>query len=314
MEDSNRQNNLSNKNSLFLYSTSLIFEQNINELWYFLRDSTNEVKITDYFDNLKFIYGDNTWTIGNTFSINWLGITRLEKTCVDIKANINKKIIKWKTKGDIGINYYKKIILYKITQNDKTLVKIIISRTEKKNELIEFDSMKKYYSNLIFNNLLKQSDYLNNRKEDIISYHSCIINENYKKVWEFMIDLKKLSEIIPAICKKVEYNGSFMKVGNFIKYYFEKLKITVFLKIIEIDMPKKKKTWIYKLETIGTFTSSLPKYIECKVIIINDNKTQLSFLHKFTNDSDKDFIKYFNDKKMEVIYDCKQYFEKGKKI
>ena len=34
-----------------------------------------------------------------------------------------------------------------------------------------------------------------------------------------------------------------------------------------------------------------------KDIIINDNKTQLSFLHKFTNDSDKDFIKYFHDKK-----------------
>ena len=174
--------NKPNKNDLFIYSTSLIFEQNITNIWYFLRDFNNETKIFDDFDNLKYINGDNTWNLGNTFSINWIGLTRLEIKCVETQNKLNKKIIKWKEKGDIGINFYKTVNLYRITYNDKTLVKVIISRTEKKNELIEInDSIKKYYSNYKFNMLLSKSKYLQNMKNDIISYQSCIIIQIIRK-------------------------------------------------------------------------------------------------------------------------------------
>ena len=47
--------------------------------------------------------------------------------------------------------------------------------------------LKKYYSNYKFNMLLSKSKYLQNMKNDIISYQNCIINSNYKKIWEFVI-------------------------------------------------------------------------------------------------------------------------------
>jgi hypothetical protein len=129
--------------------------------------------------------------------------------------------------------------------------------------------------------LLSKSKYLQNMKNDIISYQSCIINSNYKKIWEFVTDIKKMSEITPNIGTKIEYKGPRMKIGTFIKYYFEQLNITAFMRIVGIEMPKKRKTWIFRLETIGTYINSLPNYIKYKVIIINEKKLNYHFYINF---------------------------------
>ena len=117
-----------------------------------------------------------------------------------------------------------------------------------------------------------------------------------------------MSEITPNIGTKIEYKGPRMKIGTFIKYYFEELNITAFMRIVGIEMPKKKKTWIFRLETIGTYINSLPNYIECKVIIINEN-TQLSFLHKFPYNTSEEFINNFNTNKNETLKKYKKYIE-----
>ena len=106
-------------------------------------------------------------------------------------------------------------------------------------------------------------------------------NKCYLKVWEFIIDLKKLSEIAPVIGSKVEYSGEKKKVGSFLKYYFDKIEKNVFFKITGIEMSKKRKNWIYKLEAIGINVRNIPLYVENKVTIIDENKTQLSLLHIF---------------------------------
>ena len=81
------------------------------------------------------------------------------------------------------------------------------------------------------------------------------------------------------------------------------------MKITGIERPKKKKTWIFRLETIGTYINSLPNYIECKVIIINDHKTQLSLLHKFPYNTSQEFINNFNTNKNEILKKYKKYLE-----
>ena len=118
-----------------------------------------------------------------------------------------------------------------------------------------------------------------------------------------------MSEITPNIGTKIEFKGPRMKIGTFIKYYFEELNITAFMRIVGIEMPKKKKTWIFRLETIGTYINSLPNYFECKVIIINENKTQLSFLHKFPCGTSEEFINFFNTNKNETLKKYKKYIE-----
>ena len=266
-----------------------------------MKDLNSIINATDFFENFQFIKGNNTWDEGNKFSFNWIGLTHLETKSVYNKSYSNKKIIIWKAKGDIGINFYKTLCLYRITQTNKTLVKSIISRTEYKNELIDFSDSRNYFLNTEFNILEKKSKFLNNMKKDIILYESCIINDNYLKIWEFITDLKKLSEIAPVIGSKVAYCGEKFKVGSFLKYYIEPLNKTVFYKITGVEMPKKRKNWVYKLNVIGINVKDLPIYIEIKVTIIDEDKTQLSILHKFPYNTDQKFIDIYINNKREIM-------------
>ena len=192
------------------------------------------------------------------------------------------------------------------------MVKSTISRTEDKDELIDFGDSKNYYLNTEFNILKNKSKYLNSIIKDIISYESCIINVNYLKVWDFIIDLKKLSEIAPIIGSNIEYCGEKLKVGSFLKYYIKELDKIVFFKIIGVGVPKKKKSWIYKLELVGVNVKNIPIYMEIKVTKIDEDKTQLSLLHKFSYTTDQKIIEFFSINKKEIMKQYVKYLE-GKK-
>ena len=135
------------KEGSFLFSTSLIFDENIDKLWLFLKDLNLETKIIEFLDNFKLVKGVNTWTAGNLFSLYWVGVSNIEVKCISSFSSRMKKKIKWKFRCDIGISYFKTMILYRITNEDKTLVKVIVTRCEK-NKLIDFSPQMNYYANL----------------------------------------------------------------------------------------------------------------------------------------------------------------------
>ena len=126
------------KDESTVFSTSLVFDKNITKIWLFIRDFQNETRSIDFFDNLQYIKGDNTWTKGNIFTMNWLGLTRVKLQCINVMQDRNKNIIKWKVKGDIGLNYYKTIYFYRITNDDKTLVKTNITIERDNNDCIDY--------------------------------------------------------------------------------------------------------------------------------------------------------------------------------
>ena len=296
-----------NEDSL-LFATSLIFEQNIDKLWLFLRDLNNEIKIIDYLENLKFIKGDDTWTIGNICEVNWVGFTTLKYKCISIMSNNNKKVIKWKAKGNIGIKFYRTMYLYRITQNQKTLVKYVVGQTEKRSELFDYKSTRNYYMNLEYNVLLDKYKYLNNLNEDFCLYESCIIKRNYLKVWENLLDLKNLYKITDSTCE-VLYNDSILKEGSFIKYYLGVIKMNVFMRIVQMKRTQKRKTWKICLELISAKQQNLPKYIEYKITIIDKEKAQLSLLHKFSFNSNQDIINKYKINIKEGLKKFKKYIE-----
>ena len=298
--------------TIVLFSTSLIYNQGIDKLWLFLRDLQNDVKILDKFDNFEFIKGDNTFIPGNKFSINWIGLTLLKFECISIKFDRTKKEIKWKAKGDIGIKYYKTMTLYRITHDNKTLVKVIITKKQKKTDINQTNTDYNYYLNLEYSFLLKKSLYLNGLKEDIISYESCIINKNYSIVWRYISDLKKLNEFAPIIGTNFEYNSPNIKVGVFLKFFIKELNIIVFMKIIEFEEIKKNKSCWIKLETIGSKVDNSPKMIEYKITIIDNKTTYLSIIHQFYNNISKNYLKKFNINKKEIIKKYKNLIEGAK--
>ena len=169
-------------NNDYLFSTSLIFDENIDKLWICLRNLSTETTNLDFLDNFKYIKGGNTWTPGNIFSLYWVGVSRIEVRCISTKVSRMRKKIKWKFKCDIGIDYYKTLNLFRITQNNKTLVKIIIARTEIKNNSIDYSSSSlNYYNDLQLKILEGHSRHLKNIEKELISYESCIVDQNYKK-------------------------------------------------------------------------------------------------------------------------------------
>ena len=129
-----------------------------------------------------------------------------------------KKKIKWKFICDIGISYYKTMILYRVSTGDKTLVKLNIYRGEE-NKLVDFHPQLQYYLNLQYDILLFQSKYLQGLKKNKKVFHSFIKNNNYLKVWNFIINFKNLSNLFPEIMKNVEYNGPYNEIGTFVKFY-----------------------------------------------------------------------------------------------
>lgn len=297
--------------TIVLFSTSLIFSQSIDELWLFLRDLKNDVKLSDKFEKFEFIKGDNTFTLGNIFSFNWIELTQLTFKCIYTKIDRNKKEIKWKIKGKIGILYYKTLILYRITQDSKTLVKVIFTKKQKKNVISHPNTDYNYYSNLAYSCLLKKSLYLNSLYEDVISYESCIINKNYSKVWKFISDLKKLNKFAPIIGTNYQYNSPNIKIGSFMKFHIKELNITVFMKITEFEGIKKNKSCWIKLETIGSKVDNSPKMIEYKITIINNQITYLSVIHQFYHNIDKNFFNQFSINKKEIIKKYKNLIEEA---
>ena len=309
MEDRLIQKKNLNKNILFFFSTSLIFEENIDKLWLFLRDLNNEIKIVDYLENMKYINGNNTYNKDNIFSYNWIGLTPLTVKCLFVEINNNKKVIKWESIGDIGINFFRAYYLYRITETDKTLVKVIVFRIEKENELIDYKPSKNYFSNLEFKILEGKKKYLQNLNEDIIKYESCIINQNYLKVWKFLLDYKIINKIHSMIGESIEYNVQKLKVGSFIKIYIEENKKTFFMKISEIKNPKKFKRWQITFETIGSNNNDFPKLVQFSLVIIDNCKTQFSIMNNFQCNIQENYLKKYEKNTKEFFKYFRQYIQ-----
>ena len=306
MTNENKKDNLKLKESI-LFSTSLIYEQNINKLWLFLRDIRNEINIIEYLENLEYIEGDNSWTKGNICSFTWIGLSNFNYKCLKSKIDRNKKMLKWEIKG-MSITIYKTFVLYRITNNNKTLVKSTITQANTDNEIVDLLPTKKYYLNLEYKRLVKKSDYLNKINEDIISYESCIINKNYLEVWKYIFDFKKLNSIVPIFGENIEYNDSELRIGSFLKFFSNSSKNIVYMQIIEINTPKKRNFLRVKLKSIGTKINNMAKVIEFKIVKI-DNKAQFSIMHLFQNNVEKEFLKIFQINKKEIIKKLKEYIE-----
>ena len=300
------------KESSFLFSTSLTFEENIDKLWLFLKDVSAETKVVDFLDNFKFINGENTWTPGNIFSLYWIGVSNIEVKCISSNVTRMKKKIKWKFKCDIGISYYKTMILYRITQNDRTLVKVILTRCEK-NKLIDFSPQMNYYINLQYDILIFQSKHLQNIKKDKKIYQSCIIYRNHINIWNFVIDLKNVSNLCPDIIKNIAYKGAHNEIGTFIKFYYCDFNKICFFKIIKLNNSVKEKTFKCKFEAVGTELTNIPIFVEIQVTKIELNKTFFSIVFNFKDKSNMEIVKSFDINLKLIINKIKVYIEENEK-
>ena len=123
-----------------------------------------------------------------------------------------------------------------------------------------------------------------------------------------------MNQIYPIIAKDIEYNEPKIREGVFLKFISDILNKIVFSRVNEIKIYKKTKYRLIKLETIGSNIGDLPKLIEYKIMIFENNKTQLSITHRFHYNINKDYMKKIQFKKKEAIKKYKEFIEKQKEI
>ena len=114
----------------------------------------------------------------------------------------------------------------------------------------------------------------------------------------------------PIIGINLEIWGKPKQVGSFWKCYLKNYNKFIYLKIIKVEKNEKRNRWLYALETIGSYLFSYQQHeIEYCFTKINEEKTQLSFVHKYSKKIDKKNLKILSVNKKDILKRVKRYFD-----
>lgn len=303
-----KENN--DKNTDILLSTSFIFEDNIDRIWAFLRDLSFSTVTSQIVNQFKYIKGNNTWVVGNECSFYWIGVSKMLCRCINIKDYRMKKIVVWDMFSDIGVKYRKSYYLYRISDCDKTMVKLLLTKIpDNQNEHILITSSMSHYINLQKSLLQKFAELIIKSKKNLVSYGSCVVKREFDITWKIMADVKKVSSVVPIIGTNFECKEPALQIGSFWKFFNKRINKFIFMKVIEVNLANKRNSWSYALDTIGADKKITQKLVKITVIKIGKNESQISILHTFKQNVSREYLKLFEINKREVLKQLKKFIE-----
>ena len=196
-----------------------IVPENINRVWVFARNAgMTSILDPSFISQVTLTKGTDTWTEGNEYQAYWVGVSSFKSQCIKIVNDPNEKIIQWRLDLEINLSFEKTIHLYKITDDDTTLLILkMVQLINNSVDTIFMDDEKKFYWNLYNNILNKFVKYLKENENEITHYASCIISQNYQAVFNYLINLNNTAAFGKYFAKKFEYKGKGIKIGTFIK-------------------------------------------------------------------------------------------------
>ena len=252
-----------------IYSKYFIINEKIDRISFFM--TYNNINNLIKESNLLSIFGINSKNLINIFDLE----------TKNFEYSISKKIllIHPKIPAKITIDFE----FSKNTLDNSSLFHLIINLIESNLKGFNLGNLVKQFENLLDEFANKIKIYLKNSKELIYQYASIIINKNREKVWDYIENMEYLKNL--NIFKNVK------KEGNYIEFNLGNDEIIG--KIIKKKKYNKDKKWFQ------VFIFEGKNYIKCeiffKLIKIDDNKTFVSFLHKF-----KDFVKFKDINEIEL--------------
>ena len=288
------------KNSQGL-SVTYISKENINRCWRFFSDiMLCKSSISNIAINYKLNKGNNTFNVGNEFSSYWIGLSKLYYKCLESKNNYGIRKISWNISLDIGFSLIKTYVIYPISYNNQSLIKLKLELLcPEKNEPINLEETRDYYSKLQYTMLQKIVNLMEESSKYLFIQESFIVNSDFENIWETMTNLNLLSKISSGIIgENFEFKGDKEKVGTFGKCYIKKFNKYIFFRVKYISKRKKRNRSIYCLENFGATICTIRQEVEISVTKINNNKNQIGILIKFKENIDKNLLEY---KKMELI-------------
>ena len=179
------------KDKNYLLVVSYITEENIDRCWLFFSDI---IKVQGTASNIVINYvldkGNNTFKIGNEFSCYWIGISKIHYKCVESKNNDGIRKISWIITLDIGFSIRKTYIIYPITNNNMTLIKLNLELINQSNEPMDFEETREYYYKLQFTIINKIIKIMDESNEYFFIHESFIANKNYLTCWKNIINIE----------------------------------------------------------------------------------------------------------------------------
>ena len=294
----------------YYFSQSIILDETIERVWQFLiNPSLFKLILPKKFVNFKINQKASSFCPGDEFSFYWIGVSNINTKLVSITDNpYNKKLI-LDISINIGIYFRKTFYLYKITNNNTTLLKIILSKMPNKEcDHSNFISFTQLNPDLYSSTLDNLNKIINSSYNNLINSESFIVDKNNDDSWNIITDFKKLSDLKPNIGTNFTYQGSQYKIGSFIKCFINNGDKNVFMKVKVCNKNKKKNNWIYALETFGADINYIKQEIKICINKINEKRTQISIIHIFKQVLSKDYIEKFSKEKNEVMMEIKKYF------
>jgi len=296
-----------NEKDNFFYSTSIIIYEKIERVWEFLVNPFYFQKIlSKEFTNFKYKQKASSFLPGDEIFFYWLGVSNIHTKLLSKIENSSSKRLIYDVFLDIGIFYRKTCILYKVTNNNTTLLKIIVSKIPNKEyEDDNFISFIKLNPNLYVSTFENLNKLVKTSSDNLYQIESFIVNKSRNVSWDITTDFQKLSEINPKIGKNFKCRGNKFKKDSFIKCIYLD-KYTFFI-IKDVEQKKNKNKWVYALETIGSDVDYIKQEIQIWINKINENKSQISIIHIFKQLISKKYLDEFQNKKSEILKSIKDY-------
>ncbi len=285
------------------------FKQDIELIWKIIIQSldSNSIENKNYHIIIK--KGSNIWNLGNIFEGKLFDMYEFSAKVIKQKMYSEMKKIEWIIFLENGEDLRIKINLYKVTEDNSTVLHLITKYIPLFGENFIFKIQEKF----------KAIDYLKTiekmlEKESVIlyQYESGIISGDMEQIWDFLTDCSKLFLIAPNNECFVPININKVKVGDICNIPMNIKDIEGSLNI-KLDLNEKKNglnKWAFGYSILGGFPFKVVKQsIIVQLTKINKYETQLSIFTKIYDSISMKLFQRLSQKKKYVISSFKDYFE-----
>ena len=286
------------------------FKQNIERIW-------DSIKTLDFLFNINnsehypFIIkkGSNIWNIGNIFEGKLFDKYETNSKVIKQKLNLEFKITEWIFFLGNGEIFRLKIELFKVTEDNSTVLNLIIKYIPSYGENI-INKIKEKINDINFQNYLEEM--LKKDPVYLYQYESGIIQGNMEEIWDIIIDYSKLALIAPNNRCFAPVNINNLKIGDITNIPFTIKKIEGHLEI-KLDLKEKKvgyNDWAfgYSIMGGGPFKAAKQAFF-VKLTRINKQEAQLCIFTKIYDKIPLEMCKSLSQQKKYVISSIKDYFE-----
>ena len=281
------------------------FKYSLERVWIFLNNISIISLISEDSNYHPIFEIGNEFKLGSKFIGILFGKFPYKGTVNKIKEFPGYKKIKWILNFENGGLLHIKIELFKVTEDNTTILVVTFKNNMLINEKVKIMNEKK---DIYFESIKK---ILHESAIDLIQYESGIISGSMEDIWEFMTNIKKLKMIAPLINFDGNEDNKINKCCDILNYNLENNTKKISVKVIIINKNEKWNKWLYVLQILKNEHFPSQKLI-IELTKINQKDCQLIILNKLEEYADNDYIQKISEKKKYIINSIRDYLENYK--